>query len=91
MLIKSVLSAIPTHIAMVVDISPWAIKCIDKKRRAFLWKGTEDVKVGHCCRPPELGGLGFLDLQLFGYALRMRWLWLSRTDDNRPWSQLLDT
>ncbi|PVH36439.1 hypothetical protein PAHAL_6G073800 [Panicum hallii] len=42
------------------------------------------------CRPPELGGLGFLDLQLFIYVLRMRWLSLSRTDDSRPWSQLPD-
>lgn len=82
---------------MVVDLSPWAVKCIDKKRRAFLWKSSDEVKGGHCmlgwpkvCRPPELGGLGFLDLQLFGYALRMRWLWLKRTDDSRPWSQLPD-
>lgn len=48
-LIKSVLSAIPTHTAMVVDISPWAIKCIDKKRRAFLWKGSDEVKGGTAC------------------------------------------
>ena len=41
-------------------------------------------------RPPDLGGLGFLNLQLFGYALRMRWLWIKRTDENRPWSQLPD-
>ena len=96
-LVKSTLSAIPVHTAMVVDLSPWAVKCIDKKRRTFLRKGSDEVKGGHCmlawpkvCRPPELGGLGFLDLQLFGYALRMRWLWLKRTDDSRPWSQLPD-
>lgn len=40
------------------------------------------------CRPPDLGGLGFLDLRIFGYALRMRWLWLKKTDDSRPWSHL---
>ena len=38
-LVKSVLTAIPTHTAMVVDLSPWAIKHIDKSRRGFLWKG----------------------------------------------------
>ena len=76
---------------MVVDLSPWAVKCINKKRRTFLRKGSDEVKGGHCmlawpkvCRPPELVGLGFLDLQLFGYALRMRWLWLKRTDDSGP-------
>jgi len=30
-LVKSVLTAIPTHTAMVVDLSPWAIKHIDKR------------------------------------------------------------
>ena len=96
-LVKSVLTAIPTHTAMVVDLSPWAIKHIDKRRRVFLWKGSEEARGGHCmlawpkvCRPPDLGGLGFLNLQLFGYALRMRWLWIKRTDENRPWSQLPD-
>jgi len=42
------------------------------------------------CQPLELGGLGFLDLKLFGYALRMRWLWMKKPEDNRPWSQLPD-
>jgi hypothetical protein len=62
---------------MVVDLPPWAIKQINKRRRAFLWKGSDEAKGGNCmlawpkvCRPPELGGLGFLDLKLFGYALR---------------------
>jgi len=39
-LIKSTLSAIPTHTALAVSLSPWAIKCIDAIRRAFLWKGA---------------------------------------------------
>lgn len=29
-LVKSTLSAIPTHTALATNISPWAIKCIDK-------------------------------------------------------------
>ena len=32
-----------------------------------------------------------MDLQCFGYALRMRWLWMRRSEDNRPWHQLPDT
>ena len=30
------------------------------------------------------------NLQIQGYALRMRWLWAKRTDPNRPWSALPD-
>ena len=96
-LIKSTLSAIPTHIALAINISPWVIKCIDKCRRNFLWRGADTAKGGHCllawprvCRLPDLGGLGIIDLQLFGYALRMRWLWLRRTDDTRSWLHLPD-
>ena len=38
----------------------------------------------------ELGGLGIMDLNLFGYALRMRWLWFKKTDAARPWARLPD-
>ena len=31
-----------------------------------------------------------MDLELFGYALRMRWLWLRKTDPNRPWLGLAE-
>ena len=96
-LVKAKLSAIPVHTAMAITLSPWVIKCIDKRRRAFLWTGSDSAKGGNCllawpkvCRPPDLGGLGFLDLQLFGYALRMRWLWFKRTDPSRPWADLPD-
>lgn len=32
-----------------------------------------------------MGGLGILDLERFGTALRLRWLWLERTTLERPW------
>jgi len=96
-LIKSTLSAISTHTALAVCLSPWVIKCIDNVRRGFLWRGAKSARGGHCllawprvCRPPELGGLGIIDLQRFGYALRMRWLWMKRTEDNRSWHHLPD-
>lgn len=40
------------------------------------------------CRPKELGGLGLLDLNCQGLALRLRWEWLRRTDSSRPWHGL---
>uniref|UniRef100_A0A453F8D0 Reverse transcriptase zinc-binding domain-containing protein n=1 Tax=Aegilops tauschii subsp. strangulata TaxID=200361 RepID=A0A453F8D0_AEGTS len=39
-------------------------------------------------RPLALGGLGVRDLERTGLALRLRWLWLSRTDEGRAWQGL---
>jgi hypothetical protein len=39
-------------------------------------------------QPTELGGLGVLDLTTLGYALRLRWEWLTRTDSERLWTSL---
>jgi hypothetical protein len=56
---------------------------------------TSDAKAGHCqatwdkvCRPMELGVLSISSLTELGWALRMRWLWLEKTDPSRPWSTL---
>jgi hypothetical protein len=32
------------------------------------------------------GGLGIMDFNLLGCTLRLKWLWLSRTDHGRPWA-----
>jgi hypothetical protein len=80
--------------AMAMDLPAWAIKAIDKIRKGFLWKGRKNVKGGHCLlawskvtRPKELGGLGIHDLKLLGWALRVRWLWLQKTEPGRPWAE----
>lgn len=39
------------------------------------------------CRSKELGGLGNLDLTICGWA-RMRWLWLHKTQPDKPWDQV---
>jgi hypothetical protein len=36
----------------------------------------------------ELGGLGISSLKELRWALWMTWLWLQKTDPNRPWSAL---
>ena len=46
------------------------------------------VAWGKACRPPELGGLGISDLKSVSWALRMRWIWLKKTEPNRPWENL---
>jgi hypothetical protein len=60
---------------------------IQQIRKGFLWKGQEQVHGGRQ-RPLLLGGLGVLNLELFGWALRARWLWLQKTDASRPWAGL---
>ncbi|XBI17070.1 hypothetical protein VPH35_059197 [Triticum aestivum] len=64
-------------------------------QRGFLWAGRAAANGGHChvnwsrvCRPIELGGLGVRDLKRDGLALRLRWLWFSRTDPERAWQGL---
>lgn len=84
-LVRSTLSAIPIHLSIVLCLSPWAIGTIDRRRRAFLWAGSESVAAGRCrvawtivCSPRDLGGLGVLDLRRAGLAFRVRWLWQHR-------------
>lgn len=91
--VQFVLTSMPTYLAMAVDLLPWAIKAVDKIRRGFLWCGSKDSKGGHClvewgrtCKPTELGDLGITDLQPMCWALRLRWLWLSKTEPDKPWA-----
>lgn len=94
-LTQTTLSAIPTHVAICCSLSPWAIKEIDKRRRAFLWAGTETVAAGKCkvawplvCSPKVVGRLGLPDLWVMGYALRLRWEWLRRSRPDSVWASL---
>jgi len=91
--VQYVLTGILIYVAMATDLPPWALKAIDKIRRAFLWRGRKEAKGGHCliawprvCRSRELGGLGIADLKALSIALKARWPWLKRSEPNKPWA-----
>jgi hypothetical protein len=94
-MVRSVLTATAIHHLIAIDLPKWVINAIDKKRRGFLWKGQEQANGGNCLmswekvqRSLELGGLGIHNLEILGWALRIRWLWPRRTDPNRLWAGL---
>ena len=62
---------------------------------SLFWAGKDKVHGGQClvawntiCKPLVYGGLGVKNLQLQALALRVRWEWLRRTDQLRPWQGL---
>jgi hypothetical protein len=63
-LVKMVLSAMPTHFLTVYKLLKWAEQEIDRLHRSFLWRGDtpDKVKSGHClvrwkiCTRPKKGG-----------------------------------
>lgn len=93
-LVCTILTFIPIYQLFAIDIPKWAIRAIDKLRHAFLWKGKANINGGHCviawskvCHLLELGGLGIHNLKKNDdMALRMRWLWLQKTQPDKPWA-----
>ena len=94
-LVQFVLTAIPIHLLIAIKVPKWFLRAIDKIRRGFLWSGRKQAN-GGCClvawekvmRPIDLGGLGIHNLEIMGWALQMRWLWLEKTGAARPWAGL---
>jgi len=94
-LVQFVLTSMLIYLLLALDLPPQALKAIDKIRRGFIWRGRKDVRGGHCLiawpkvtRPCFLGGLGISHFQFLGWALRMRWLWLQKTELEKAWAFL---
>jgi hypothetical protein len=45
LLVKTILSSIPTHFLIVFKMGKWILKGIDHFRRSFLWKGTDPNRI----------------------------------------------
>jgi hypothetical protein len=89
--VRFVLSAIPIYVLIAVKAPKWFIKAMNELRRAYLWSGRKQVNGGNCLvswekvqRPLEYGGLVILNLEYMSWALQIRWLWLAKTDKERP-------
>ena len=94
-LVKVVLSALPTFQLLAIDILKLVIKEIDRLRRDFLWSATDQTSGGKClvrwslvCTPTIYGGLGISNLLYQSKALKVRWLWLQWTNKTKPWGGL---
>jgi hypothetical protein len=97
LLVKTVITAMPVHFLTIFKMPKWAITGVDRFRRSFFWRGKDPdhVKGGHCLvnwqtclRPKRWGGLG-KDLEKFGRAIRLRWMWHKWDCKERHWKHLL--
>ena len=94
-LVRSVLSSLPVYLMTVIKPPKNFLREPDKLRRRFLWAGDHELTGGKCkvgwfkvCTPTVNGGLGILELEKFSRALRLRWLWFSWEDTERPWKDM---
>jgi hypothetical protein len=94
-LVKSVLSSLPVYLLTVIKAPKKFLKEMDKLRKCFLWAGDGELTGGKCkvtwpvvCMPQPNGGLGIKDLDCFGRALRLRWLWHQWDGEQKPWDGL---
>lgn len=42
------------------------------------------------CRPLHQGGLGIHNLEMMSWSLNLKWLWLKKTQPDRPWDRWIN-
>jgi hypothetical protein len=91
-IVTSVLTSQAIYPLTSLEVPAEPLQAITKIIRSFFWAGTEKATGGKCkvnwtavCRPTYLGGLGILNMDKFGRALRLRWPWLAWTSPDKPW------
>jgi hypothetical protein len=81
-LVRSILSSIPTYLLTALHAPKHFYKDLNKMRCRFFWSRMQQLHGRKCkvnwnrvSRPIHRDGLGILNLDCFGRALRLRWLW----------------
>ncbi|KAI9119453.1 hypothetical protein K1719_009329 [Acacia pycnantha] len=94
-LIKSVLSSLPSHCMQSTLLPICTIREIEKISRNFLWSQEEDVKMMHLIawekttQAKKQGGLGFKNLHRQNKAFIMKLCWSLLTKKDTLWVQCL--
>lgn len=96
LLIKSVLSAIPTYLLSILQAPPKVTKDINISLRSFLWNdnlgGRKKIPLlawDNICHPKELGGAGIHDLAIQNKALGAKLVWKLYADPLRKWDSIM--
>ncbi|KAE8806743.1 reverse transcriptase [Hordeum vulgare] len=91
-LLKTGLSSLAIYMMTIHKLPAWVLKQLTQICRSWLWSGDTNGNTVNCRvawnligQPKCLGGLGMLDLNKFGRALRLRWLWMAWKHLERPW------
>lgn len=94
-LLKSVLSSLPTYFLSVFRAPCSIINQLERLQRNFLWGSTGCTRKIHwvwsneVCRPVDSEGLGLKDLKGTNRAVLNKWIWKFGSNRNAPWRRVV--
>jgi len=95
-LVNSVLDSILVYCMSSLQLPPWAISQMDKRRRGFLWSGSSNGRASpasclvawtNVCQPKENGGLGIRDLSAQNVCLLLKLLHRLHCTESSTWAR----